>query len=683
MLRGIASFALVLVAAFVVTAQAAAQGTHPFTVHDLVAMDRIGDWQVSPDAELIVFVRSSLDLEANRRRSDLWLVHTDGTGLRQLTTDPASDFNPRWSPNGESIWFLSTRSGSSQVWRIPVQGGEAQQVSDLPLGVGNLTLAPSGSQLAFTMDVFPDCTSLECTVSRLHDREQLATSGVLFERIFIRHWDTWKDGRRSHLFVMPAGGGEAVDVMLGMDADTPSKPFGGAEEFTFTPDSRSLVFTARIAGNEEPWSTDFDLYVVPIDGLAAPRLLTTNNRAWDTGPVFSPDGRALAWLAMERPGFESDRFRVVTMRWPDGEPRVLTEDWDRSPGGIVWSPDGQALLATASNLGQVSLFVIDARRGEVRLLFEGGHVRGPAFARGRIVFGRDHLQSPVELYSIRPDGGGLRAITSINADRLAGIAFGEPEQFSFAGWNDETVYGWMVKPANFDPSQRYPVAFLIHGGPQGSFDNDFHYRWNPQIYTAAGYAAVMIDFHGSTGYGQAFTDAISGDYGGKPLEDLQKGLAAALARYPWMDGERVCALGASYGGYMVNWIAGNWPDRFDCLVNHDGIFDERMMYYATEELWFPEWDMGGPYWLNPEGYEKDNPANHVDKWQTPMLVIHGALDYRIPLEQGIATFTALQRKGIPSQFLYYPDENHWVLSAANSIQWHETVLAWMARWTGE
>ncbi len=683
MLRGIASFALVLVATFVVTAQAAAQGTHPFTVHDLVAMDRIGDWQVSPDAELIVFVRSSLDLEANRRRSDLWLVHTDGTGLRQLTTDPASDFNPRWSPNGESIWFLSTRSGSSQVWRIPVQGGEALQVSDLPLGVGNLTLAPSGSQLAFTMDVFPDCTSIECTVSRLHDREQLATSGVLFERIFIRHWDTWKDGRRSHLFVMPAGGGEAVDVTPGMDADTPSKPFGGAEEFTFTPDSRSLVFTARVAGNEEPWSTDFDLYVVSIDGSAAPRLLTTGNRAWDTGPVFSPDGRALAWLAMERPGFESDRFRVVTMRWPDGEPRVLTEDWDRSPGGVVWSPDGQALLATASNLGQVSLFVIDARRGEVRLLFEGGHVRAPAFARGRIVFGRDHLQSPVELYSIRPDGGGLRAITSINGDRLAGIAFGEPEQFSFAGWNDETVYGWMVKPANFDPSQRYPVAFLIHGGPQGSFDNDFHYRWNPQIYTAAGYAAVMIDFHGSTGYGQAFTDAISGDYGGKPLEDLQKGLVAALARYPWMDGERVCALGASYGGYMVNWIAGNWPDRFDCLVNHDGIFDERMMYYATEELWFPEWDMGGPYWLNPEGYEKDNPANHVDKWQTPMLVIHGALDYRIPLEQGIATFTALQRKGIPSQFLYYPDENHWVLSPANSIQWHETVLAWMARWTGE
>jgi dipeptidyl aminopeptidase/acylaminoacyl peptidase len=239
----------------------------------------------------------------------------------------------------------------------------------------------------------------------------------------------------------------------------------------------------------------------------------------------------------------------------------------------------------------------------------------------------------------------------------------------------------MVKPVDFDPNREYPIAFLIHGGPQGSFDNDFHYRWNPQIYAAAGYAAIMVDFHGSTGYGQAFTDAIGGDWGGKPLEDLQKGLAAALERYDWLDGDRVCALGASYGGYMINWIAGNWPDRFRCLVNHDGVFDQRMMYYATEELWFPEWEHGGTYWSNPEGYEKHNPANYVDNWRTPMLVVHGALDYRVPLEQGLGAFSALQRKGIPSRFLYFPDENHWVLSPANSVQWHETVLDWLDRWT--
>jgi dipeptidyl aminopeptidase/acylaminoacyl peptidase len=271
----------------------------------------------------------------------------------------------------------------------------------------------------------------------------------------------------------------------------------------------------------------------------------------------------------------------------------------------------------------------------------------------------------------------------MNAKRLADVDMGRPEQFTFAGWNDETVHAYIVEPANFDPEKKYPVAFLIHGGPQGSFGNDFHYRWNPQTYTGAGYGAVMVDFHGSTGYGQDFTDSISGDWGGKPLEDLQKGLAAALERYAWLDGDRVCALGASYGGYMINWIAGNWPDGFRCLVNHDGVFDNRMMYYATEELWFPEWEHGGPYWKSPASHEKHNPANHVGDWQTPMLVVHGELDYRIPVSQGLAAFTALQRRGIPSEFLYFPDENHWVLRPSNSLLWHDTVLSWMDRWLAD
>jgi dipeptidyl aminopeptidase/acylaminoacyl peptidase len=507
------------------------------------------------------------------------------------------------------------------------------------------------------------------------------TSGVLYEGIFVRHWDIWKDGRRSHVFVMPTSGGEPRDVMAGMDADSPSKPFGGAEEIAFTPDGNSIVFTARVAGSAEPWSTDFDLYVVPIDGSASPSLVTLDNRAWDTGPVFAPDGRTLAYLAMERPGYESDRFRIVLKGWPDGEARVLAEGWDRSVGSVTWSPDGRTILATAGNLGNVSLFVIEVASGDVRTLIRDGHVRSPGYAGERIVFGMDHLRSPVELYSATPDGTDVRAITRFNYDRLAAVKMGQPEQFAFEGWNGETVHAWMVRPADFDPSRKYPVAFLVHGGPQGSFDNDFHYRWNPQTYSGAGYAAVMVDFHGSTGYGQAFTDAIRYDWGGKPLEDLQRGLAAALAKYPWMDGDRVCALGASYGGYMINWIAGNWSERFRCLVNHDGVFDQRMMYYATEELWFPEWEHGGTYWQNPEGYERHNPARFVENWQTPMLVVHGALDYRIPVEQGLAAFTALQRKGIPSQFLYFPDENHWVLSPANSVLWHETVLAWLDRWT--
>ncbi len=657
------------------------QETHPFNVRDLWDMDRISEPQVSPDGRWIVFGVSSLDEAANRRRSDLWMVGSDGTELRQLTTHPASEFNPRWAPDGSAIFFLSTRSGSSQVWKLPVAGGEGQQVTDLPLDAGTMAVSPDGSRLVVGMEVFPDCPDLMCTVDRLEGRQDRASTGVLYDRLFIRHWDTWEDGRRSHLFVVPVQGGSApLDIMAGMDGDCPSVPFGGPEEYTFTQDGSGVVFTVRLAGGEEPWSTDFDLYLSPADASSRPVLLTTENRAWDTQPVFSPDGRTLAYLAMERPGFEADRFRILTRSWPEGETRVLTGGWDRSVGSMAFSPDGRSLLVTAQNLGNTSLFSVDARSGEVRELIHEGTVRSPAFAGNRIVFATDHFQSPVELFSTRPDGSDARPITSINGDRLSRIRFGDPEQITFRGAGGDEVYAWVVKPTDFDANRSYPVAFIIHGGPQGSSSNNFHYRWNPEIYSGAGYATVLVDFHGSTGYGQAFTDAITGDWGGKPLEDLRRGMEEALSRYPWMDGERACALGASYGGYMINWIAGNWPDGFRCLVNHDGVFDQRMMYYGTEELWFPEWEHGGAYWENPQGYELHNPVSHVDRWQTPMLVIHGGQDFRIPLDQGIGAFTALQRRGIPSQFLYFPDENHWVLSPANGVQWHETVLAWLERW---
>jgi dipeptidyl aminopeptidase/acylaminoacyl peptidase len=647
-------------------------------------MDRISDPQVSPDGRQVVFGISSLDEAANRRRSDLWMVGVDGSALRRLTTHPAGEFNARWAPDGSAVFFLSTRSGSSQVWRIGMEGGEAQQVTDLPLSVGSMALSPDGSRLAVSMEVFPDCPDLACTADRLSKEASRTSSGVLYDRLFIRHWDTWEDGRRSHLFVLPAEGeaGVALDVMAGMDGDSPSVPFGGPEEFTFTPDGTALVFTVRMAGREEPWSTDFDLYITPADGSHAPALLTTENRAWDTQPAFSPDGGTLAYLAMERPGFEADRFRILLQDWPHGESRVLTQEWDRSVGSMTWSPDGKKLLVTAQNLGNTSLFAVDVSTGEVRTLISEGTVRSPGYAGDRIVFGMDHLRSPVELYAAELDGSNVRPITGVNEKRLDAIRLGVPEQLTFRGAGGDEVHAWLVRPVDFDPNREYPLAFIIHGGPQGSSSNNFHYRWNPQIYAAAGYAALMIDFHGSTGYGQAFTDAITGDWGGKPLEDLKRGLGAAAERYPWIDENRACALGASYGGYMINWIAGNWNDGFRCLVNHDGVFDQRIMYYGTEELWFPEWEHGGTYWESSEGYERHNPASHVDKWQTPMLVIHGALDHRVPLEHGIGAFTALQRKGIPSEFLYFPDENHWVLSPANGVLWHETVLKWMDRWIG-
>jgi dipeptidyl aminopeptidase/acylaminoacyl peptidase len=657
--------------------------SHPFTVHDLLAMDRISGQTVSPGGQLIVFVRRKTDLEANKGRTDLWLVGTNGKGLRQLTTDPAGDFNPCWSGDGKAIYFLSTRSKSSQVWRIAVDGGKAVQVTDLPLDVGNLMLSPDGEKMAFTMEVFPG-KCVKGTAKKLEEIKNQKFTGRIYQRLLFRHWDTWSDGRRSHVFVMPIENGStpaaAVDVMKEMDADCPLKPFGGSEEFTFTPDSNGIVFTAANSGREQAWSTNFDLFFALADGSKAPECLTEKNKAWDTTPVFSPDGKTMAYLAMKRPRFEADRFYIILRSWPGGSERVLAEEWDHSPGTIVWGPKGRVLYATASHLGQSPLFAIDVKKGTVNTLVKEGRVGSIDFAGNRIVYGLTNLRSPVELYSINMKGKKIRTITAINAEKLAAAKMGDYEQFTFKGWNDETVYCYVVKPVDFDSNKKYPVAFLIHGGPQGSFGNNFHYRWNPQVYAGRGYASVMVDFHGSVGYGQAFTDSISGDWGGKPLVDLKKGLAAALERYPWMDGERVGALGASFGGYMINWIEGNWPDRFRCLVSHDGNLDERMAYFDTEELWFPEWEHGGTPWENPMGYEKHNPVNYIKNWKTPMLVIHGALDFRVVETQGFSSFTALQRKGIPSKLLYFPDENHWVLKPHNSILWHDTVLGWLDQW---
>jgi dipeptidyl aminopeptidase/acylaminoacyl peptidase len=673
-------FALVLVLLAAVTAGAQ---THPFSVRDMVAMDRVSEPQVSPDGKTIVFALRTTDLEANRGRFDLWMVGTDGTGLRRMTSNAAADTSPRWSPDGSAVYFLSTRSGSSQVWKLAANGGEAIQVTAQPLDVGSFRISPDGKNLAFSAEVFPG-KSIDETAKKLEDDAKKKATGKIFDSVFIRHWDTWADGRRSHLFVMPVAGGSAVDILQSMDADAPSKPFGGTEEYDFTPDGHSIVFSAREAGKTEPWSTNFDLYAAGIDGKSRTNL-TEENDAWDTQPAFSPDGKTLAYLAMERPGFEADRFRIVLRSWPDGKARVLTQSWDRSPADLTWSSDGKTLYSSADNLGQHSLFAIDAATGAVRTVVKDGTVASPSVVAGpkgadRIVYSLDTFVMPAELFSINADGTGTRQLTNINRDKVAAARMGKPEQFTFEGANGDTVYAYVLTPADFDATKKYPVAFLIHGGPQGSFGNHFHYRWNAQAYAGAGYAAVLVDFHGSTGYGQPFTDAIRGDWGGKPFLDLQKGLAAAIARYPWLDGDRVAALGGSYGGYMVNWIAGNWPDRFRCLVTHDGNLDERFAYYATEELWFPEWEHHGTPWENPESYEQQNPVNFVKNWKTPMLVIHGAQDFRVVETQGMATFNTLQRRGIPSRLLYFPDENHWVLKPQNSILWHETVIGWLDQW---
>lgn len=683
MFAWIRSVALILL----LPAAAFAQGTRGMDVRDLVNFDRLSSPVLSRDGQRVVYVVRQTDFEANRGFSHLAykdLRSRDLAPPARLTPEGFNVNSPSFSADGGTVYFLADKSGSMQLWAQAI-GGEPVQITDYPLDIGSYKLAPDDSKVALTFDVFPYCVDLACTKAALDSVAANKSSGRFYEKLFVRHWDTWADGRRSQLFVarLAAGksAGEPVKLSTGIDGDIPAKPFGDSGDYAWSPDNTQLAFSVRIAGSSEPWSTNFDIYRVPADGSAVPLNLTAKNLAWDAGPVFSADGKTLYYRAMSRPGFEADRFQIIALDLGDGDSRRIAKRWDRSADGIALSADGLTIYSTAQDIGEHPLFAIDIESGEARRVAAEGSVSGFDLAGDTLVFARDSLTSPTQIFVARGDGSAVRNLSQANAERLAPVVMGEFEQFSFEGYDDDTVYGYVVKPWNYQAGKKYPVAFLIHGGPQGSFGNGWSTRWNPQTYAGQGFAVVFIDFHGSTGYGQDFTDSISGDWGGKPLKDLQKGWSDALERYDFLDGQRACALGASYGGFMVNWIAGNWNEPWKCLVNHDGIFDNRSWGYSSEELWFSEWENGGTPFAEPKAYEKFNPARFVDQWRVPMLVVQGQLDYRVPFDQGMAAFTALQRRGIESRFLYFPDENHWVLKPQNSVQWHDTVNDWLRRWT--
>ncbi|MCD9005284.1 S9 family peptidase [Luteimonas sp. XNQY3] len=671
-------------------------------VRDLVQLDRVSTPLLTADGRQLVFAQRTLDIDSGKAETALYtrnLLTRDMAPPKRLTPAGWNVNSPSLSADGQTVYFLSGKNGSAQLFSMPLAGGTPRQLTDVAVDIGSYRLSPDGARVAFSADTFGACgADLACTKQKFAEIENAKASGVVYDRLFVRHWDTWKDGTTSRLFVadLPVPRARAVTTVRALshalDGDIPSKPFGGAEDYTWSPDGRSVVASVKVAGREAPWSTNFDLYRIDAVGEAAPVNLTASNPAWDTGPVFSEDGATLFYRAMKRPGFEADRYALMAMDVASGEAREIAPQWDRSPSSVVPSADGTALYVAAQDTGEYPLFRVDVASGEVTKLIADGSVSSFAIAGDTVALTRNSIRSGDTLYTGPLQSLGadtpLRQITPTTAERLPGVTFGDYEQFSFKGAGNATVYGYVVKPWNYQEGQTYPVAFLIHGGPQGSFGNGWSYRWNPQTYAGQGYAVVMIDFHGSTGYGQAFTDAISGDWGGKPLEDLRKGWAAAQDTYAFLDGDRACALGASYGGYMINWIAGNWFDRrgnapFKCMVNHNGVFDTRSMGLVTEELWFTEWEFGGTVADNARAYEKFNPARHIEKWTTPTLVVAGQNDFRVPVDQSLSSFTALQRKGIESKLLVFPDENHWVLKPANSILWHDTVNAWLEQHIGK
>jgi dipeptidyl aminopeptidase/acylaminoacyl peptidase len=671
-------------------------GPQAMTAEDLATFARVGQHAVSPDGRWVVFQQTDTDAASYARSTGLWLVDGNSaapTPIRIANMDSANESAPEFSGDGRRLYFVSNKSGSDQLWFVDLTAtanamtaGEPVQASMGLADVAGFRLSPTGRNVVMWGDIAQDCPVFGCEGNG--DRSaQGPGSGRVYDEQFVRHWDQWETpGVYSRAFTLTIGGdGRAttpVAVGAELTGDTPSKPFGGAEEIAWSPDGQTVYFTLRIADRDEPRSTNLDIYSHPLgegpEGIASATNLTAENRATDTMPTPSPDGRWLAYAAMARPGYEADRQVVMLRDLRRGTVRALTQGWDRSVASIAWAPDSRSLIVTAQDGLEHPAFRVALRDGSVTRLTDRGNVTNPVVSRsGAITYAINSITSPTDL--VRIDARGTTArLTQVNAARLAGIAPVHYEQFSFAGANGERVSGQIVTPMG--ASGRIPTVLLIHGGPQGSFYNSWSTRWNPMLFASGGFAAVTIDFHGSTGYGQAFTDSINRDWGGKPLEDLRLGFAEAGRINAQVDTGNACAAGGSYGGYMTNWIAGQWPDGFKCLVTHAGIFDLRAMALTTEELWFDEWDHGGPWWSRPDA-ERWNPVNHMTSWRTPTLVIQGALDYRVPYTQSLAAFTALQRQGIPSRLVMYPDENHWILRGRNSVQWYREVFGWMRTWT--
>jgi dipeptidyl aminopeptidase/acylaminoacyl peptidase len=672
----IGPFCIFLAMAF--SAQAQTSAKHAITFDDLIKLHRVSGATISKDGQWVAYAVSTPDMEANRSVSNIWILSTAGGAPAQITQG-GRDNSPAWSPDGKTLAFLSARDGSSQVYLLPMEGGEAKRLTQLSTGADLFHWSPDGKSIAFTSSVYPDCKDDACNEKRDADKEKSKVKARTYDHLLYRHWDHWSEGKRSHLFVVPADSSvPPKDLTAGADYDVPPDERGGAEDFNFSPDSKELCFTA-VTDKIEAVSTNGDLFVVPVAGGEAKRI--TTQQGFDGNPVYSPDGRSIAYHAQLTPGYESDRWRVMLYDRQSEKSENLSESFDRSATSLAWSPDSKHIYFLAENETLQPIYSMEPKAGATPgKVVDGFNADFAVSADGKVfVATRTSLTLPGEVFTVSSDGSGLKQLTHVNEGILEQVEMNEPEKFRFPGAGGAKVEAMLIRPPHFSTSQKYPVLVLLHGGPQTMWSDAWGYRWNAQVFSGAGYATLMINRRGSTGYGQKFTDEITNDWGGKAYEDVMKGVDAALEKYPFLDKSRMAAAGGSYGGYMADWIATH-TDRFKAIVSHAGVYDKVSMY-ATEELWFEEHDSQGTPWSSPENYKKWAPstyAGELGKFKTPTLVIAGERDYRVPYTQSLELFSALERQGVPSRLLIFPDEGHWVLKPQNSQLWYKTFLDWLA-----
>ena len=652
---------------------------HPITFQDMIRMHRVAEPQISPDGKWVAYTVATPDMDANRNAGNIWIVPAAGGNSLQLTQS-GHDSSPVWSPDGKTLAFLSSREGTSQVFLLSMDGGEAHALMHLSTGADIVKWSPDGKTIAFTSSVYPDCKDDACNSARDAEKEKNKVKAHVAEQLLYRHWTHWNEGKRSHLFVVPVDAGSAPrDLTPGANYDVPPDERGGPEDINFSPDSKEICFTA-VTDKVEAISTNGDLFIVPVSGGEAKRI--TTQPGFDGNPVYSPDGKYIAYHAQLTAAYEADRWRVMRYDRVTGKIENLTETFDRSASGLAWSADSKDIFFTAENETLQPLYSVPACScGEPKkVIAEGFNTAISLTHDGQVVaFERTSLTMPAEVFIASSDGSNVRQLSHQNDAILANLDMNAPETFWFDGANGTKVEAMLIRPPQFDETKKYPLLVLLHGGPQTMWSNAWGYRWNAQVFSGAGYVTLMINRRGSTGYGQKFTDEITNDWGGKAYVDVMNGVDFTLKKYPFVDAARMAAAGGSYGGYMADWIATH-TGRFKAIISHASVYDKVSMY-ATEELWFEEHDLQGEPWTNPENYRKWAPSTYaaeLGKYKTPTLVIAGERDYRVPYTQSLEFFNTLQRQGVPSKLVVFPDEGHWILKPQNSQFWYKTFFDWLA-----